>query len=118
MFPKVLAVPLVLALCAPLARAQAPHQAESGFPERVYTLDDALRLIRNDPKLQSAEQDGIIAGSRVAESQLRFLPEVGFQASASRYNALYPFALPETYNNILLFPSAQNNIYSSRGYFN
>jgi len=111
-------VPLVLALCAAGARAQAPHQAESGFPERVYSLDDALRLVRNDPKLQSAEQDVIISASRVTESQLRFLPEVGFQASASRYNALYPFALPENYHNILLFPSAQDNIYSTRGYFN
>lgn len=113
-----IAVPLVLALGAAAALAQAPHQAESGFPERVYTLDDALHLIRNDPKLQSAEQDVIIADSRVTESQLRFLPEVGFQASASKYNAIYPFALPETYHNILLFPSAQDNIYSTRGYFN
>jgi len=113
-----LAVPLVLALGAASARAQASNQSESGSPERVYSLDDALRLVRNDPKLQSAEQDVIIAGSRVTESQLRFLPEVGFQASASKYNAIYPFALPETYHNILLFPSADENIYSTRGYFN
>jgi len=118
MFLRTLAVPLVLALCATGARAQASNQSESGSPERVYSLDDALRLVRNDPKLQSAEQDVIIAGSRVTEAQLRFLPEVGFQASASKYNAIYPFALPENYHNILLFPSAQDNIYSTRGYFN
>jgi len=118
MFLRTLAVPLVLALCAMGARAQASNQSESGSPERVYSLDDALRLVRNDPKLQSAEQDVIIAGSRVTEAQLRFLPEVGFQASASKYNAIYPFALPENYHNILLFPSAQDNIYSTRGYFN
>ena len=54
----------------------------------------------------------------MTEAQLRFLPEVGVQASASKYNAIYPFALPETYHNILLFPTAQDNIYSTRGYFN
>ena len=60
-----LAVPLALALAAASARAQTPNQAETGSPERVYSIDDALRLIRNDPRLQSAEQDVIIAESRV-----------------------------------------------------
>jgi outer membrane protein TolC len=118
MFLKTLAVPLVLALCAPAARAQASNQAGNGSPERVYTLEDALHLVRNDPKLQSSEQDVIIAESRVTEAQLRFLPEVGVQASASKFNALYPFALSETYHNILLFPNTPQNIYSTRGYFN
>jgi outer membrane protein TolC len=113
-----LAVPFVLALAAAAARAQAPNQAESGSPERTYTLDDALHLIRNDPKLQSSEQDKLIAESRVTEAELRFLPEVGFQASASRFNAIYPFALSENYHNILLFPNTADNIYSTRGYFN
>jgi outer membrane protein TolC len=121
---RLLAVSLVLALAASGARAQAPSQPESGSPERVYTLDDALHLIRNDPRLQSSEQDLIIAESRVTEAALRFLPEVGLQASASKYNALYPFALSGDYHNILLFPKGQeninglDNIYSGRGYFN
>ena len=106
-----------LALAAAAARAQT-DPAQTSSPERVYTLDDSLRLIRNDPRLQSAEQDVIIAESRVTEAELRFLPEVGLQASASKYNAIYPFSLSEDFHNILLFPSAQQNIYSSRAYFN
>ncbi len=88
-----LAVPLALALAAAGARAQAPNQPENGSPERAYSLDDALHLVRNDPRLQSSEQDVIIAESRVTEAELRFLPELGLQASASKFNALYPFAL-------------------------
>lgn len=118
MTSRALAVLLVLALGAAAARAQAPNQAETGYAERAYTLDDALRLIRNDPRLQSAEQDVIIAESRVTESQLRFLPELGLQASATKYKALYPFALSQDFRNILLFPSKDPNIYSGRGYFN
>jgi outer membrane protein TolC len=113
-----LAVPLALALAAAAARAQSPNQSESGALERSYSLDDALHLVRNDPRLQSSEQDVIIAESRVTEAELRFLPEVGVQASASKFNALYPFALSEAYHNILLFPNSQENIYSTRGYFN
>jgi outer membrane protein TolC len=109
-----LAVTLALALAAASARAQTP----SASAERAYALDDALHLIRNDPRLQSSEQDVIIAESRVTEAELRFLPEVGLQASASKYNAIYPFALPGDYHNILLFPSPMENIYSGRGYFN
>jgi outer membrane protein TolC len=119
-----LAVPLALALAAAAARAQAPNQPDNGSPERAYALDDALHLIRNDPKLQSSEQDKIIAESRVTEAELRFLPELGLQASASKFNAIYPFALSGDYHNILLFPKGQENvngqesIYSGRGYFN
>jgi outer membrane protein TolC len=113
-----LAASLVLALAAAGARAQAPNQAGNGSPERVYALDDALHLVRNDPRLQSSELDVTIAESRVNEAELRFLPELGLQASASKYNAIYPFALSETYHNILLFPSNQQDIYSTRGYFN
>ncbi len=112
------AVPLALALAAAAARAQTPSLSENGSPERVYALDDALRLIRNDPRLQSSEQDLIIAESRVTEAELRFLPELGLQASASKFNAIYPFALSGDYHNILLFPGTQENIYSSRAYFN
>lgn len=105
---------VLLALAAPSIAAQA----RPGAPERVYALNDALNLIRNDPRLQSAEQDVIIAQSRVTEAKLRFLPEVGVQASASKFNALYPFALSQDFRSILLYPNSPENIYSGRGYFN
>jgi cobalt-zinc-cadmium efflux system outer membrane protein len=113
-----IAASLCLALSAAAARAQAPNQSDPGSPERTYTLDDALRLIKNDPRLQSAQQDVIIAESRVTEAKLRFLPELGLQASATKYKALYPFSLSQDFRNILLFPSKDDNIYSGRGYFN
>ena len=85
----------------------------------MYTLEETIRLLRNDPKLQSAEQDVIIADSRVTEAKLRFLPEVGLQASATKFDARYPFALSPEFRNLLLFPGASSeNIYSGRAYFN
>ncbi len=107
-----------------LALAATPSFAQEATPrpvttERVYTLDETLRLLRNDPKLQSAEQDVIIAGARVTEARLRFLPEVGMQASATKYDARYPFALSPEFRNLLLFPGAPSeSIYSGRAYFN
>lgn len=106
---------LILA-CALGARAQAPARPESASPERVYTLDEALRLARNDARLQSAEQDVIIAEQRVLEARFLFLPEFGVQGSATKFDARYPFALSENFRNILLFPGAPENIYSGRGY--
>ncbi len=103
----------ILALSPSTIRAE-----EIVSPDRVYTLEDSLRFLRNDPRLQSAEQDVIIAESRVTEAQLRFLPEIGIQASATKYNALYPFSLSQDFRNILLFPSSNDNIYSGRTYFN
>lgn len=93
------------------ASAQAPAP-----PQRVYTLEEALRLTRNDPKLQSAEQDVIIAEQRVKEARFQFLPEFGLQASATKYKSRYPFALSEDFRNILLFPDARDEIFSGRGY--
>lgn len=95
------------------AGAQAPALAE-----RAYSLDDALRLIRNDPRLQSAEQGVVIADARVTEARMRFLPELGLQASASKFDARYPFSLSQDSRNILLFPNTPDNIYSGRAYFN
>ncbi|MDE2491887.1 MAG: TolC family protein [Elusimicrobia bacterium] len=115
---RALAALLAASLLAGPARAQAPDQPTPGSPERVYTLDDALRLIRNDPQLQSAQQDVIIADSRVTESELRFLPDMGLQASASKFHSIYPFSLSQDFRNILLFPNTPENIYSSRAYFN
>jgi outer membrane protein TolC len=119
MHNRLLAASLCLALAAnPLvARAQGvPRQAPV---ERAYTLEETLRLLRNDPKLQSAEQDVIIADARVTEARLLFLPEVGLQASATKYDARYPFALSPEFRNLLLFPGAPSeSIYSGRAYFN
>jgi outer membrane protein TolC len=85
----------------------------------VYTLEETLRLLRNDPKLQSAEQDVIIADARVTEARLRFLPDIGLQASGTKYDARYPFALSPEFRSLLLFPGASSeNIYSGRAYFN
>ncbi len=78
-----------------------------------------MRLLRNDPKLQSAEQDVLIADARVTEARLRFLPEIGLQASATKFDARYPFSLSPEFRNLLLFPGASSeNIYSGRAYFN
>lgn len=78
-----------------------------------------MRLLRNDPKVQSAEQDVIIASARVTEARLRFLPDIGLQASATKFDARYPFALSPEFRSLLLFPGASSeNIYSGRAYFN
>lgn len=105
------ALAALVLLSASLASAQAPAP-----PQRVYTLEEALRLTRNDPKLQSAEQDVIIAEQRVKEARFLFLPEFGLQASATKYKSRYPFALSEDFRNILLFPDARDEIFSGRGY--
>ncbi len=78
--------------------------SEGGVLERTLTLKDAERLaLLNDATVLSAEQDKIVARERVREAGYLFLPEVGVQASATKYNALYPFALPAA-GNALLFP--------------
>ena len=103
---------LLLALAAP-ARA-----------DRVYTLADARRLaLLNDPRVLSAEQDKIIASEREREALYLFFPEVGVQASATKFNAQYPFSLSNEFRNILLFPDFPNpygartdTLYSGRTY--
>jgi|CXWL01.1.fsa_nt_gi outer membrane protein TolC len=113
---RLLRAALSLALAGTPCFARAADGAAT--TDRVYTLEECLRLIRNDPKLQSAEQDVIIAESRVTEARLRFLPEVGLQASATKFDSRYPFALSPEFRNLLLFPGTPENIYSARGYFN
>ncbi|MBI4679566.1 MAG: TolC family protein [Elusimicrobia bacterium] len=71
----------------------------------------------NDPRVLSAEQDAIIAVERVKEAWFQFLPEVGFQASASKYEARYPFALSGVSRNLLAFPGEHQNLYSGSGYW-
>lgn len=93
----------------------APSAAQDAA--RDYTLEDAERAARNNSSaLQSAAQDVVIAQQRVTEARFLFLPEVGMQASASRYEARYPFTLAPEFRNILLFPSDRDYIYSGRGY--
>ncbi len=80
-----------------------------GVLEKVLTLKDAERLaLLNDATVLSAEQDKIVAAERVKEAGYLFLPELGVQASATKYNALYPFALPAA-GNALLFPKNTPN---------
>jgi len=111
---------LFLALCAALpAAAQTPL-------EKSFSLEDAVRLAElNNADLLSARQGEIIAEERVKEAEYLFLPEVGLQATATHYDARYPFA--PTGNDIILFPNQflnqpgiegvpTGNIYSGYGY--
>lgn len=116
---RLLAATLSLVLAGAPAVAANSGEAERAALERVYTLDETLRLMRNDPKLQSAEQGVLIADARVTEARLRFLPDIGLQASATKYEARYPFTLSPEFRSLLLFPGAPSeNIYSGRAYFN
>jgi outer membrane protein TolC len=118
MLNRLLAATLCLTLAATSSAAPAANVSAIAA-ERVYTLEETLRLLRNDPKLQSAEQGVIIADARVSEAKLRFLPEVGLQASATKYDARYPYALSPEFRSLLLFPGASSeSIYSGRAYFN
>ena len=118
MLKRLLAASLCLALAGTPIAARAANVSVMPV-ERVYSLDETLRLMRNDPKLQSAEQDVIIADARVTEAKLRFLPDIGLQASATKFDARYPFALSPEFRSLLLFPgAASENIYSGRAYFN
>ncbi|MDD5301607.1 MAG: TolC family protein [Elusimicrobia bacterium] len=119
MINRLLAASLCLALAGTPSAAWAQGVPRSAPIERVYTIEETLRLLRNDPKLQSAEQDVIIADARVTEARLLFLPEIGLQASATKYDARYPFSLSPEFRNLLLFPGAPSeSIYSGRAYFN
>ncbi|MBI3549027.1 MAG: TolC family protein [Elusimicrobia bacterium] len=98
---------------APLARAE-----DAAAPlTRTFTLEEAEHLaVNNNAPLLSAAEDITIAQQRVQEAKFLFLPEIGLQASATRYNARYPFALPPEMRSILLFPSDRDYLYSGRGY--
>lgn len=111
-------------LCVLFSPSIAASQPRPPSPQKTFTLDDSRRLaILNDARLLSAEQDKIIAEERVREAKYLFLPEFGLQASATKYEARYPFSLSSDFRNILLFPDSPstygNNsgyIYSGRGY--
>lgn len=119
MFNRLLTATLCLTLAATPSLSWAQGATRQDSVERVYTLEETMRLMRNDPKLQSAEQGVIIADARVSEAKLRFLPEIGLQASATKYDARYPYALSPEFRSLLLFPGASSeSIYSGRAYFN
>ena len=97
--------------------AAVPVLAQDSPVSRSFTIEEAQRVaLLNSPQLLSAEQDIIIAQQRVSEATFQFLPEIGLQASASRYDARYPFALAPEYRSVLLFPSDRTGIYSGRAY--
>ena len=104
------------AIClAPITPVRA--QGADAAAVRSFTIEEAERLsLNNSAGLLSSEQDITIAQQRVQEAMFLFLPEVGLQASATRYDARYPFALPPELRSILLFPSQHDQIYSGRGY--
>lgn len=85
--------------------------------EETYTLDRAIKsAVNNNAALQAAEKDIVIAEQRVQEARLRFLPEIGLQAAASRYNARYPFVLRPEFRSVFLQPSDDPNIFSGQAY--
>jgi outer membrane protein TolC len=124
--PTVITLALFLMLSgSPASAATAAAPGGAASPEKVFTLEDAQRLaVLNDPKVLSAEQDKIIAQEREREARYLFLPEFGVQASATRYDAQYPFSLSHDFRNILLFPNNSQfggntgDIFSGRGYMN
>ncbi|MBI4387195.1 MAG: TolC family protein [Elusimicrobia bacterium] len=112
---------LALASCAiaapPLSGKTGTARAQPSGIERTFTLEEAQRLaLLNSAALLSAEQNVFIAQQRVQEAKFLFFPEVGLQASGTRYESRYPFALAPELHSILLFPSDRNYIYSGRAY--
>lgn len=113
---------MIRALCVALLLGASGVSA--AVVERTFTLEDSERLaLLNDARLLSAEQDKVIAGERVREAKYLFLPEFGLQASATKFESRYPFALSGESRNILLFPDTPQlygrntgEIYSGRGY--
>jgi len=111
------AIPALLLLGALLRASTVPAQPIEPIQAKSYTLEDAERLaLRNSAKVLSAEQSIIIAQQRVQQAWFQFFPDIGLQASATRYDARYPFALAPEFRSVLLFPSNRNGIYSGRTY--
>src|SRR5208282_208372 len=96
-----------------LALAEEPEPV----PQKTYTLDDAEHLaLRNNASVLSAEQGIIIAQQHVQQAIYQFYPEVGLQASATRYSSRYPFALAPELGSVLLFPSDRDDLFSGSTY--
>jgi len=111
---------ILLALLLTAAAAAAPPPPPLSaleFSPEVYTLEECMRLaLRNNAEVQTTEQGIAIARQRVREAQFLFMPDVGVQASATRYSARYPFALRPNFRSILLFPSDEDNVFSGQAY--
>lgn len=91
--------------------------ASAEIPTVSYSLERAARsAVDNSAELQTATQNISIAEDRVLEARLRFLPDVGLQATATRFNARRPFALGFGPRSTLLFPSQKDWLYSGQGY--
>src|SRR5438445_28340 len=94
---------LAIGLSAGLSPAVA--QPETATTERPLNLQESERLAQlNSASLLAAEQGIVIAQQRIQEADTLFLPEVGLQASGTRYSAYYPTALAPELHSILLFP--------------
>jgi outer membrane protein TolC len=86
-------------------------------PVEIYSLDRAVKsAMDNSAGIQTAAKDIEIAEERVLEARLRFLPDTGFSATATRYNARRAFALTGAQRSTLLFPSDKDNLFSGQGY--
>lgn len=91
--------------------------AEAEMPMETYGLDRAIKAaLDNSAPIQSSAEGIKIAEERVLEARLRFLPDVGLQATATRFKARRPFAHGVGRRSTLLFPSDKKNLYSGQGY--
>ncbi len=91
--------------------------ATAEMPVETYGLDRATKAaLDNSAPLQTAAEGIKIGEERVLEARLRFLPDVGLQATATRFKARRPFAQGVGRRSALLFPSDNKNLYSGQGY--
>lgn len=91
--------------------------AKAEMPMETYGLDRAIKAaLNNSAPIQSSAEGIKIAEERVLEARLRFLPDVGLQATATRFKARRPFAHGVGRRSTLLFPSDKKNLYSGQGY--
>jgi outer membrane protein TolC len=106
---------VIRTLLALILLVPAPAYAEA--PVEVYNLDRSLKsAVDNSTRIQIAEKDIRIAEDRASEAKLRFLPEVGLQASGTRYNANRAFAIQSGNRSHLLFPSPNDYLYAGGAY--
>jgi outer membrane protein TolC len=76
-------------------------------------LDKALDLaLKNNSELLIAEQNMIIAQSRVREATFRFFPQIGFAGTITKSDLNYPVIFSESFANHYLAPSSYENFYT------
>lgn len=79
----------------------------------VLDLNKALDLaLKNNSELLSAEQNLIIAQSRVQEAVFRFFPQIGFAGTITKSDLKYPVVFTENFTNHYLAPSPYENFYT------